>query len=197
MITDVEMEAMHDLQDMCESEPLKEMVAIITDMLGELDSELFYLMSDKNKQAFLKPYAEKLNRYTTPERSAAVNRKDREESLSEDETDFTFADAKNDIFTYLAVQDETYFSMRNTTKEHVMNDAEMIEKLANEHYHCVTRFGCDRAWSYKDACDSDPGFFEKNAASLEGKIGTIESGKSGMKASVPPNKEIEKAAPER
>lgn len=66
-------------------------------------------------------------------------------------------EAKKDVINYLSLQEDAYFNERNTTREAVLSDNELIAHIASEHLSCVTRFGCERDWSVKDACDSFPG----------------------------------------
>jgi len=72
-----------------------------------------------------------------------------------------YEDAKKDVINYLSEQENEYFTERNTTREAVFSDTELIAHLASEHLACVTCFGCEREWSVKDACDSDPGISSK------------------------------------
>lgn len=195
MITDIEMEAMNELEILCKSKPLKEMVSIITDMLGNLDSEEFYQMSDKNKQEFLIPYSEKLNQYMVQEHSIEEHLKKQKEEQTvtkERKIDFTYEDAKQDILTYLSGQDEDYFLQRNTSKQNILENSGVIDMLASEHYRCVIRYCCDRTWSCEDACDSDPGFYQKAANTLEEKIHAVGMGKSRLHSSITHQKEPEK-----
>lgn len=75
----------------------------------------------------------------------------------EKEMGFTYADALADVIDYLKAQDEDYFTSRGQTKEAVLRDRNLLSDCASEHLHCVTRFGNDREWSCKDACDNEPG----------------------------------------
>lgn len=70
----------------------------------------------------------------------------------------TREEARADIKSYLEMQDDGYFAERGRTREEVLNSEEIMEALVNEHMACVNRFGCEREWSCRDACDSDPGF---------------------------------------
>ncbi len=72
---------------------------------------------------------------------------------------FSYDDAKNDILEYLWLQNENYFSERGTTEEQVLENEELIDRLAAEHLKCVMRFGVEREWSCKDACDNSPGIW--------------------------------------
>lgn len=78
---------------------------------------------------------------------------------AESEQGFTLADAKADVVAYLKAQDEAYFAERQRTKATVLADDELLDELTGEHYKCVTKFGNDREWSAKDACDSNPGIW--------------------------------------
>lgn len=69
-------------------------------------------------------------------------------------------DARSDIVFYLETQDEDYFAERGRTKEEVLSDGELIDKLAAEHQKCVNSFGCEREWSCRDACDNEPGIWK-------------------------------------
>ena len=74
---------------------------------------------------------------------------------------FGYKQARADIIKYLSTQPECYFTQRGRSKVEVLNDTETIADLACEHMHCVTRFGNDREWSCKDACDHTPGIWKK------------------------------------
>lgn len=73
-------------------------------------------------------------------------------------------EARTDVVNYLEAQSEAYFAERGRRREDVMRDNELIDKLASEHEKCVNRFGCEREWSCKDACDSDPGIWEEEVS---------------------------------
>lgn len=70
---------------------------------------------------------------------------------------YTFASFRDEVIDYLIAQDEEYFAERGTTKAYVLANDELIRDIAEEHYRCVERYGVDRAWSLRDACDNDPG----------------------------------------
>lgn len=70
-------------------------------------------------------------------------------------------DAREDIVTYLEAQGEGYFAERGRSQDEVLADNDLIDKLAAEHQKCVNSFGCEREWSCRDACDSDPGIWEE------------------------------------
>lgn len=79
------------------------------------------------------------------------------EENSEEGSTFDMDAALDDITTYLHSQEEQYFIERGTTSTSVLSNNELLHDLASEHHRCVTRYGADRAWSCKDACDSAPG----------------------------------------
>jgi len=68
--------------------------------------------------------------------------------------------AISDILTYLERQDESYFSKRGRIKREVLEDNDLIKKLASEHQKSVNDFGCEREWSCQDACDAEPGIWK-------------------------------------
>lgn len=70
---------------------------------------------------------------------------------------FGYVQARADIIEYLSAQPEDYFTQRGRSKREVLRDTETIADLTCEHLHCVKRFGNDREWSCKDACDIAPG----------------------------------------
>lgn len=70
---------------------------------------------------------------------------------------FSREEAMDDIIKYLSAQDDEYFTERETTKSKVLSDDAILADLRDEHYKCVMNFGNDRDWSYRDACDNDPG----------------------------------------
>lgn len=70
---------------------------------------------------------------------------------------FTFEDAKRDVIKYLSKQSDDYFAARDTTRQAVLSNEAIIDRLASEHHKCVCSFGCDRVWSCRDACDDVPG----------------------------------------
>jgi len=72
--------------------------------------------------------------------------------------EFIYNECRQDVIAYLSQQEEEYFTKRGCTKEAILNDKEVIDKIAFEHKKCVTSFGCDQEWSCKHACDCDPGF---------------------------------------
>ena len=65
-----------------------------------------------------------------------------------------------DVVNYLRAQGEHYFTCRGTTKTAVLNDSDRISLIASEHRKCVERFGNEREWSVKDACDNAPGIVD-------------------------------------
>ena len=69
----------------------------------------------------------------------------------------TTNEAERDILGYLKAQDDSWFEKRGRTKFEVLADGALISRLVDEHLRCVNRYGCDREWSVKDACESDPG----------------------------------------
>ena len=77
----------------------------------------------------------------------------------------SFEDWKNrqesmqDVVLYLTLKDENYFSERDTSKKEVLQNEDLLKRLADEHYKCVHEFGCEREWSIKDACDNEPGIW--------------------------------------
>lgn len=89
----------------------------------------------------------------------------------------TLEAARKDIVEYLGQQENDYFSERGTTKEQVIGDQELIENLAVEHMRCVNRYGNEREWSCKDACDVEPGFYMDKKDSLSEQIKDAEEGK--------------------
>ena len=72
--------------------------------------------------------------------------------------EITCVDAAKDVIEYLTGQDEAYFTERGRNKDEVLNDPVIISEIAAEHLRCVNRYGNERAWSVKDACDIEPGF---------------------------------------
>ena len=75
---------------------------------------------------------------------------------------FSFEDAVQDVVSYLEKKDDDWFLERGDTKKNFLKDKSLIDFVANEHYHCVTRFGNDREWSVEDAVLNDPGFYRKD-----------------------------------
>ena len=71
--------------------------------------------------------------------------------------DITKEEARKDIIKYLEAQDPEYFQKRSTTFFDVIQSEDIMQSLVDEHMHCVNRLGCNREWSYMDACDNDPG----------------------------------------
>lgn len=67
-------------------------------------------------------------------------------------------DARQDVASYLAEQGDAYFAERGRARKDVLEDNELIDTLTEEHMRCVNRFGNDREWSVRDACDHEPGF---------------------------------------
>lgn len=61
MITDIEMEAMGLLKELCGIKVAKNVLDVATDMLGDLDSDKFYRMTDEEKEKFLNPFANKID----------------------------------------------------------------------------------------------------------------------------------------
>ena len=178
MITDIEMEAMNTLRDSCNSDSVKEIMDVMIDMLGSLDTDMFYLMSDKNKEAFFKAYADKINErfdYLIDKGIEADKNTDDNKQLQV----FTYDTARTDIIEYLSGQDEMYFSERAVMKGDVLRSETLINKLAQEHYRCVTCYGMEREWSCKDACDHDPGIVKAHLqnVSLNNKLYHIASKK--------------------
>ena len=91
-------------------------------------------------------------------------------------SNFTFEDAKNDVISYLSSQDEHYFHDQGLTKDMVLQNANLIGLLSDEHLRCVSRYGCEREWSCKDACDSDPGIgfiLESEKTTLSEKLSSL------------------------
>ena len=78
--------------------------------------------------------------------------------------DYTFEESYDmwttDVVNYLRAQGEHYFTCRGTTKTAVLNDSDRISLIASEHRKCVERFGNEREWSVKDACDNAPGIVD-------------------------------------
>lgn len=72
------------------------------------------------------------------------------ESLTEEE-------ALADIRTYLEQQPDSYFADRRTTKDEVMADTELLNKLAATHHVAVNLFDDNRNNSCMYACDFNPG----------------------------------------
>ena len=72
----------------------------------------------------------------------------------------TLNDAKEVVVGYLQMQEESYFTEHETTKEAVLANDALIEAIAYEHAHCVSSFGLDWDWSLKDACDNEPGIWQ-------------------------------------
>lgn len=70
---------------------------------------------------------------------------------------YTFASFRDEVVDYLAKQDDEYFAARGVTKASVLANDTLIRTIAEEHFRCVERYGCDREWSLRDACDNDPG----------------------------------------
>lgn len=71
----------------------------------------------------------------------------------------TREEARADIEGYLGSQSEEYFAERGQSREEVLNNEEIMDSLVNEHMACVNRYGVERDWSVKDACDVEPGFY--------------------------------------
>ena len=71
----------------------------------------------------------------------------------------TKQEARSDILKYLEAQDPEYFAERSTTYLDVVQSEDIMQELVDEHMHCVNRFGCDREFSCKDACDNEPGIW--------------------------------------
>ena len=80
-------------------------------------------------------------------------------SLMRDGIVLTEQEAKSDILKYLKAQDPEYFAERSTTYLDVITSEDIMQELIEEHMRCVNRYGCDREWSCKDACDCEPGFY--------------------------------------
>ena len=68
-------------------------------------------------------------------------------------------EARSDIIKYLQAQEPEYFAKRSTTYFDVVGNEDVMQNLVEEYMRCVNRYGCDREWSCKDACDNDPGFY--------------------------------------
>lgn len=98
-----------------------------------------------------------------------------------------FYDAKEDVINYLKQQDDNYFLSRNTTRDTVLSDTDLIDHIASEHLACVTRFDCEREWSVKDACDVSPGILKQASLDtvLQNAIQKTEPGKPNGRGEVP------------
>lgn len=82
-----------------------------------------------------------------------------------------YQEAKSDVYEYLNAKDDDYFAERGRTKTDVLNDEDLIEEIAAEHYHCVNSFGNEREWSCADACDREPGFYrEEESLDFDGYV---------------------------
>lgn len=71
--------------------------------------------------------------------------------------ELSYTEAWGDIMNYLKSRSKEWYEERERTKESVLNDADLIDELTNEHLRCVNRYGCDREWSVQDACCCEPG----------------------------------------
>lgn len=141
MITDAIVGAMDTMIDLCINPEQKQGMLSLREMLCDLDEEQWYKMTPEQEREWLSSFINDL-----PDASNST----KQEPL-------TFAEAKEDILTYLSGQDEAYFLSRGKTKTAVLQDRELIDNLAAEHRKCVNNFGNDREWSWKDACDAEPG----------------------------------------
>lgn len=61
MVTDVEMGAMEGLKWLCSDRISKDILDAVSDMLGALDKDFGYDMSDEEQNAFLQEYADEIN----------------------------------------------------------------------------------------------------------------------------------------
>lgn len=93
---------------------------------------------------------------------------------TEEDSAFDIDAALDDITAYLHNQEEQYFTERGTTSTAVLSNNELLHDLAAEHHRCVTRYGADRVWSCKDACDSDPGIGSKEEDPADPDITAVE-----------------------
>ena len=62
-----------------------------------------------------------------------------------------------EIMNYLKNRDAAYFTERGTTREAVLSDEDLINRLVSAHYKNVYKYDCDADWSLVETCDSDPG----------------------------------------
>ena len=62
-----------------------------------------------------------------------------------------------EIMNYLKNRDAAYFAERGTTREAVLSDEDLIDRLVFAHYKNVYKYDCDADWSLAETCDSDPG----------------------------------------
>lgn len=69
----------------------------------------------------------------------------------------TFQSFRDEVIEYLKNKNDRYFTKRGTTRERVLANDELIRAIAEEHFRCVERHGCEREWSLRNACDYDPG----------------------------------------
>lgn len=69
----------------------------------------------------------------------------------------SYGEARKDIVDFLNSRPPEWFEEYDRTKWSVLNDAQLIEELVNEHLICVNRYGCDRRLSISGACTLYPG----------------------------------------
>lgn len=62
-----------------------------------------------------------------------------------------------EVVNYLKNRDAAYFAERGTTREAVLADEDLINRLVSAHYKNVYKYDCDADWSLVETCDSDPG----------------------------------------
>lgn len=62
-----------------------------------------------------------------------------------------------EVLNYLKNRDAAYFIERGTTKEAVLANEDLLDRLVSAHYKNVYKYECDADWSLVETCDSDPG----------------------------------------
>lgn len=82
-----------------------------------------------------------------------------QENAHSDICELTRSEAWGDVMNYLRKQDDDWYEERDRIKEEVLNSAELIDDLVEEHLRCVNRYGLDREWSVEDACENEPGIW--------------------------------------
>lgn len=118
---------------------------------------------DMRLSAEIRSWVEIMREEQAYEETEAFARKYHEDSLNDEAgdadefIDISYNEARKDVVDFLNSRPPEWFEEYDRTKWSVLNDAQLIEELVNEHLRCVNRYGCDRQWSVEDACTSNPG----------------------------------------